>query len=69
MSASNDDRKRELECLRLASDLMQLASDTPNPYLKAHCLRMAKIWCSEAEKNPAERVGAEPIGLKSTLPL
>ena len=43
MSASNDDRKRELECLRLASDLMQLASDTLKPLLKAHCLRMAKL--------------------------
>jgi hypothetical protein len=31
MSASNDDCKRELECLRLASDLMRLASDTSNP--------------------------------------
>jgi hypothetical protein len=67
MPASNDDSKRELECLRLASDLMQLASGTPNPYLKAHCLRMAKLWSSEAEKKPAENVGAEPTGLQSAL--
>jgi hypothetical protein len=31
MSDSNDNRKRELERLRLASDLMQLAKDHPNP--------------------------------------
>jgi hypothetical protein len=67
MPASNDDRKRELECLRLAADLMQLASDTLNPYLKAHCLMMAKLWSGEAEKKPAEYVGAELTGLRSTL--
>ena len=44
---SDSERKRELECLRLASDLMQLASDTPNPDLRAHCLRMAKIWSNQ----------------------
>jgi hypothetical protein len=54
LSDSNDDRKRELECLRLASDLTQLAKDTLNPDLKAHCLRMAGAWSGEAEKNPAE---------------
>lgn len=32
MSDSESDRKRELECLRLASDLIQLATD---PDLKA----------------------------------
>jgi hypothetical protein len=53
VSDSNYDRKRELECLRLASDLMQLAADTLNPHLKAHCLRMAKVWSGEAEKTPS----------------
>jgi hypothetical protein len=67
MPASNDDHKRELECLRLASDLMQLASDTLNPCLKAHCLRMAKLRAGEAEKKPAEYVGAESTGLQSAL--
>jgi hypothetical protein len=47
-------RKRKLECLRLASDLTQLAADTLNPHLKAHCVRMAKVWSGEAEKKPAE---------------
>jgi two-component system, response regulator PdtaR len=44
MFASNHDRKRELECLRLASDLKQLACNTLNPDLKAHCLLM--VACS-----------------------
>ncbi len=59
VSDSNYDRKRELECLRLASDLVQLAADTINPHLKAHCLRMAKAWSGEAEKNPAEYARTE----------
>jgi hypothetical protein len=56
MSDSNDrrdDQKRELECLRLASDLRQLAKETLAPDLKAHCLRMAKLWSGEGDE-PAE---------------
>ena len=44
MSDSNNEQKRELECLRLASDLMQLSRETLNPNLKVHCLRMAGVW-------------------------
>ena len=44
MSDSNDEQKRALECLRLASDLMQLSRETLDPDLKAHCLRMAGVW-------------------------
>jgi hypothetical protein len=65
VSDSNYDRKRELECLRLASDLMQLAADL-NPHLKAHCLRMAKVWSGEAEKTPAENAWAEHTGTQSS---
>ena len=64
MSVSNADCKRELECLRLASDLMQLASDSLNPLLKAHCLRMAKLWSREAENKPSEWAG-EHTGVPS----
>jgi hypothetical protein len=56
MSDSNDrrdDQKRELECLRLASDLRQLAKETLDPDLKTHCLRMAKHWSGEGDE-PAE---------------
>jgi hypothetical protein len=49
MSDSENDRKRELECLRLASDLTRLATETLNPELKAHCLRMANVWTGQAE--------------------
>ena len=37
----DNDRKSDLECLRLASELIELATETLNPALKAHCLRMA----------------------------
>jgi hypothetical protein len=53
MSDSNDrrdDQKRELECLRLASDLRQLAKETLDPDLRAHCLRMAKHWSGERDE-------------------
>jgi hypothetical protein len=52
MSDSENDRKRELECLRLASDLIQLATEILNPDLKAHCLRMAEIWSDQADQGP-----------------
>ena len=52
MSDSENDRKRELECLRLASDLTRLATETLNPELKAHCLRMANLWTDQAEYGP-----------------
>jgi hypothetical protein len=46
MCDSEDERKRDLECLRLASDLIQMGRRTLNPRLKAHCLRMAEAWAS-----------------------
>jgi hypothetical protein len=66
MSDSENDIKLELECLRLASDLKQLANDTLNPDLKAHCLRMAKHWSDEADA-PAETNGIEYIGADRVL--
>jgi hypothetical protein len=53
MSDSNerrDDWKQELECQRLAADLRQLAKETVDPDLKAHCLRMAAQWSSEPDE-------------------
>jgi len=52
VSNSNDEQKRALECLRLASDLMQLSKETLNPNLKAHCLRMAGVWTHQAAPGP-----------------
>jgi len=62
MSDSNDrrdDRQRELECLRLASDLWQLAKETLDPELKAHCLRMAKQWSDEADEPAKDDIGVD----------
>lgn len=46
------DRKLQLECLRLASDLAQLANDVPDAELKAICLLLAKEWNEKAEDGP-----------------
>jgi hypothetical protein len=50
MSDSESDRKSDLECLRLASDLMEMATQTLNPDLKAHCLRMARLWTDRSKQ-------------------
>jgi len=52
MSDLKNDRKLELECLRLASNLIQLATETLNPDLKAHCVQMASMWTDQAEQDP-----------------
>jgi hypothetical protein len=54
MSDSENDQKRELECLRLASDLTQLATETLDPNLKAHFLRMAKEWTDQTDYETIE---------------
>jgi hypothetical protein len=66
MDDSENDCRFELECLRLASDLKQLAKDTLNPDLKAHCLRMAKHWSDEADA-PAKTNGIDYIGADRVL--
>jgi hypothetical protein len=50
-SDPEDVRKSELECQRLASDLMQMAKDTLDADLKAHCLRMARWWRDQAGRS------------------
>jgi hypothetical protein len=45
-------RKHDLECLRLASDCMQLAGDVRSSALQRHFLRMAKVWTAQAEQGP-----------------
>ncbi len=59
MSDTNDDHKRELECLRLVSDLRQLAKATLGPDLRAHCLRMAKHWSGEADEPARDDTGVD----------
>jgi hypothetical protein len=59
MPDSENDTKLELERLRLASDLMQLAKETLDPDLKEHCLRMAKRWSGEADEPARDDTGVD----------
>jgi hypothetical protein len=43
MSKSEQLVRDDLDCLRLASDLVQLASYLPSPALKAYLLQLARI--------------------------
>ena len=52
MSGADNELKLDLECLRLASDFMQLSRDALSPDLRAHCIRMAKYW--------SDRTGGDP---------
>jgi hypothetical protein len=50
MSRSEQLRRDDLDCLRLASDLMRLASYVPNSALKAHILQMARTCTSLVDR-------------------
>ena len=52
MSESDNWRKHELECMRLATDCMQLAGDVHSPALQSHFVRMAREWSSLAVQGP-----------------
>jgi hypothetical protein len=52
VSDSDRELTRVLECLRLASDFIQLSRDTLDPDRQAHCVRMAKYWSDQADRNP-----------------
>jgi hypothetical protein len=52
MSDSEYSQKLDLECMRLASDLTQLASNNVSPALRLHFLRMARAWTNLAEFGP-----------------
>jgi hypothetical protein len=54
VSDADEELKRDLECLRLASDFLQLSRDTLDPDLQAHCLRMASYWSGQADRNQEE---------------
>jgi len=53
VSDSADDLKHDLECLRLASDLMQLFRSTQSAELQAHCVQMVAYWVSQVGQGPA----------------
>ena len=50
MSMSDNLRKHDLDCLRLASDLTQLASDVLSPALRTHLLQMAQACTGLVER-------------------
>jgi hypothetical protein len=53
MSKPDNQRKHDLECLRLAADCQQLASDVHSPVLQLRFRRMAKVWTNLTEREPA----------------
>jgi hypothetical protein len=53
VSESDNLRKHALECMRLATDCMQLVGDLHNPSLQSHFLRMARIWRFLADQGPS----------------
>ena len=55
------ERKRQLECARLAADLVQMANETLNPDLKAHCLRMVQVWTDQVQQDHSDDGSATPI--------
>ena len=52
VSESDYSRKHALECLRLASDCMQLAGDVQDPALQSHFVRMVGVWSDLAVRGP-----------------
>ena len=52
MQDSDYSRKHDLECLRFASDLSQMASSRVSPGLRSQFLRMAKVWTDLAGSGP-----------------
>jgi hypothetical protein len=59
VAESDYSRKHELECLRMASDCMQLAGDLQNPALQSHFVRMARVWTDLAVQGPNADIGTE----------
>lgn len=59
MFERDEERRLELECLRLAADFRQIASDTLNLNLKRQCLQMARIWAEPTPDDPTEQ--ASPL--------
>ena len=48
-AVSDSEYKRSLECLRLASDSMQLASELDDPALQSHFVRLGKELAGMAD--------------------
>jgi hypothetical protein len=50
----DNELKRDLECLRLAADLIHLSRTTLNRELQAHCIQMASYWSAQTDRNAKE---------------
>ena len=61
MLESDNWRKHELECLRLAADCMQLERDVHNPDLQSLFLRMARVWSNLADQGPGRDTRSERL--------
>jgi hypothetical protein len=62
LSTSDDLRKNQLECLRLAADCTFLAGEADTPELRSHFLRMAEKWSDLAGRDlEAGLSGSEPV--------
>ena len=53
-AVSDNSWKYELECLRLAAECTELASDVRDLGLEHHFLQMAKAWTERAELGQRE---------------
>jgi hypothetical protein len=54
VSDADKELKRKLECLRLASDFIQLSRGILDPDLQAQFVRMAGYWSDQADRSPKE---------------
>lgn len=59
MSGCNESKKHALACLRLASNCKQLGRDIPDPALRSHYARMARMWQNYAVRGPKFDIAAE----------
>ncbi|MDN3272981.1 hypothetical protein QWJ07_01915 [Frankia sp. RB7] len=67
MPDSENDRKSELERLRLASDLRQLAKETSNPDLRERWRRMARLWSGEEDEPAQDDTEVDDTGVDKDL--
>jgi hypothetical protein len=54
VSNADKELKHDIECLRLASDFIQMSRDAADPDLRAHFIRMANYWSGQANRDSKE---------------
>ena len=60
MQDSDYSLKHDLACLRLASDLSQMACSHVSPGLRSQFRRMAKVWTNLAKSKPDAHLRKTP---------